>query len=165
MPSDTDWTDTSLPQIDDPYTQSEGIEEASDRWYDKISEETQGNTRRRFVSLLGLLFRNTLREDKSMSYPGHNGISLSLNDLETDDAVYNVLQDASAFGTMVDMKHTPKSKNRGESRKWYLHPVLAPHFQIPAMHTKEPKYIDAKHVRKWLEKSRVLFSNGNPNLK
>jgi len=160
QPHDADWNDTSLPCIKDPYIQSEGIEEASDRWYDKIKEEPQGDSRRRFVSMLGMHFRNSLREDKNMSYPGHNGISLSLEDLESDEKVYSVLQDASAYGAMVDMKHTPKIKTRGESRKWYLHPVLAPHFQIPAMHTKEPMYVDTKRVRKWLEKSRLVLPNG-----
>jgi hypothetical protein len=160
QPHDADWNDTSLPCIKDPYIQSEGIEEASDRWYDKIKEEPQGDSRRRFVSMLGLHFRNSLRADKNMSYPGNNGISLSLDDLESDREVYSVLQDASAYGAMVDMKHTPKTKTRGESRKWYLHPVLAPHFQIPAIHTKEPMYVDTKRVRKWLEKSRVVFPNG-----
>jgi hypothetical protein len=157
---DVDWNDdTSLPRIKDPYIQSEGIGEASDRWYDKIKEEPRGDSRRRFVSMLGMHFRNSIREDKNMSYPGNNGISLSLGDLESDEEVYSVLQDASAYGAMVDMKHTPKTKTRGESRKWYLHPVLAPHFQIPAMHTKEPMYVDTKRVRKWLEKSRVVFPN------
>lgn len=165
QPYDADWDDASLPCIDNPYIQSEGIEEASDRWCDKIKEETQGDTRRRFVSMLGMHFRNSLRADKNMSYPGHNGISLSLDDLETDEEVYSVLQDASAYGAMVDMKHTPKNKTRGESRKWYLHPVLAPHFQIPAMHTKEPMYVAAKRVRKWLEKSRVVFPNGKSQSK
>lgn len=157
QPHDADWNDAALPCIDNPYIQSEGIEEASDRWYDKISEEILGDSRRRFVSMLGMLFRNTLRADKTMSYPGHNGITLSLDDLESDEEVYSILQDASAYGAMVDMKHTPKTRSRGESRKWYLHPVLAPHFQIPAMHTKEPMYVDTKRVRKWLEKSRVVF--------
>ncbi len=158
QPYDADWNDTALPCIDDLYIQSEGIEEASDRWYDKISEEILGDSRRRFVSMLGMLFRNTLRADRTMSYPGHNGITLSLDDLEFDKEINDILQDASAYGTMVGMKHTPKTKSRGESRKWYLHPILAPHFQIPAMHTKEPMYVDTIRVRKWLEKSRVVFS-------
>lgn len=157
QPLSADWSDASLPCIESHYIQSEGIEEASDRWYDKLREETEGDSRRRFVSLLGILFRNGLRADKDMSYPGHNGISLSLNDLESDSGVYSILQDASVYGAMVDMKHTPKTKSRGESRKWYLHPVLAPHFQVPAMHTKEPMYVDVRRVRKWLEKAQVIF--------
>ena len=91
-----------------------------------------------------------------MSYPGHNGISLALEDLESDPEVYEKLQDACAYGVMLDMKHTPKTKTRGESRKWYLHPIFAPHFQIPAMHTKEPMYVNTKRVRSWLIKAKVL---------
>ena len=157
LPRDTNWKDASMPCIDDIYIQSEGIEEASDRWYDKIREEPDGDSRRRFVSFLGTYFRNQLRSDKKMSYPGHNGISLSIAELENDPEVYNKLQDASAYGVMVDIKHTPKTKGRGESRKWYLHSILSPHFQIPAIHTKEPKYVKVSQVRAWLEKAKVLF--------
>ncbi len=156
QPRDSNWNENSLPCIENPYIQSEGIEEASDRWYDKIKEEPEGDSRRRFASFLGLLFRNGLRSDKKMSYPGHNGISLALEDLESDPEVYEKLQDACAYGVMLDMKHTPKTKTRGESRKWYLHPIFAPHFQIPAMHTKEPMYVNTKRVRSWLIKAKVL---------
>jgi hypothetical protein len=156
LPRDAEWGDKTIPHIKDPYIQSEGIEEASDRWYDKIKEEPEGNSRRRFISFLGLLFRNSLRSDKKMSYPGHNGISLTLKDLEKDNQVYGKLQDASAYGVMIDMKHTPKNKSRGESQKWYLHPILAPHFQIPAMRTKEPMYINIEKLRGWLIKAKVI---------
>jgi len=158
LPRNTDWADNTLPQIHDPYIQSEGIEEASDRWYDKITEEPDGHARRRFISYLGNEFRNQLRGDLNMSYPGHNGISVALADLESDQDVYNILKDASAYGFMVDRKHTSKTKTRGECRKWYLHPILSPHFQIPVSHTKEPVYVNTKLLRKWLEKAQVLFS-------
>lgn len=156
QPRNADWNDNTLPRIENPYTQSEGIEEASDRWYDKIKEEPEGDSRRRFVAFLGMIFRNSLRSDKKMSYPGHHGISFSLEDLEDNPDVYEKLQDASAYGVMVDKKHTPKNHTRGESRKWYLHPILAPHFQIPATHTKEPMYVSADVVRSWLIKAKVL---------
>ncbi|MBU0768928.1 MAG: hypothetical protein KJ687_07545 [Proteobacteria bacterium] len=157
LPRDIDWEDETIPFIDDVYVQSAGIEEASDRWYDKIKEDLNGDSRRRFVAFLGLLFRNRLRSDKKMSYPGHNGISLTINDLESNPAVYNILRDASAFGVMVDLKHTPKTPSRGESRKWYIHPIFAPHFQIPATHTKEPMYVSAKLVYSWLVKAKILY--------
>jgi hypothetical protein len=156
LPRDTDWTDDVIPQIEDEYVQSEGIEEASDRWYETVKTEAKGDSRRRFVAFLGLLFRNTLRSDKRMSYPGNNGISITINDLESDPQVYEILKDASAYGVMVDMKHTPKTITRGESWKWYLHPIFAPHFQIPAIHTKEPMYVDTKRLRKWLIKARII---------
>ncbi len=155
---DTDWEDCAVPRIDDVYTQSIGIEEASDRWYDKISEEPPGgDTRRRVAAFFGLLFRNTLLTDKKMTYPGHNGISLARNDLEGDSDVYRILMDASAYGVMLEMKHSPKNRTRGESKKFYLHPILAAHFQIPAIHTKEPMYVDTKRVREWFIKAKVLF--------
>lgn len=156
LPRDTNWSDNKMPLIHDPYIQSEGIEEASDRWYDKITEEPDGHARRRFISYLGNEFRNQLRSDLKMSYPGHNGISVALADLESDVEVYNILKDASAYGFMVDRKHTSKTKTRGECRKWYLHPILSPHFQIPVSHTKEPIYANTKLLRKWLEKAQVL---------
>lgn len=160
LPRDTDWTQTVVPCIDDPYIQTEGIEEASDRWYDKIKEEQGGDARRRFISVLGNEFRNKLRADKRMSYPGHNGFSLSLRELETDPEVYERLQDATAFGFLIERKHTPKNRRLGECKKWYLHPVLSPHFQIPATHTKEPIYAKVQQVREWLEKAFVLSPAG-----
>jgi hypothetical protein len=153
----TDWYDNTLPCIDNIYIHTEGIEEASDRWYDKIIEEPGGDSRKRFIAFLGIMFRNSLISDKNMSYPGQNGISLSFNDLESDPEIFNILRDASSYGVMVDMKHTPKTKLRGESQKWYLHPIYSPHFQIPAIHTKEPMYITTKDVRKWLVKVKILF--------
>jgi hypothetical protein len=157
LPRDMSWSeDRSLPCIDSPYTQSEGIEEASDRWYDKIKEEQGGDARRRFISFLGKKFRNQLRADKKMSYPGHNGFSLSIHDIEENPDVSEKLQDATAFGFLIERKHTPKVKGLGECKKWYLHPILSPHFQIPATHTKEPIYAKAKQVREWLQEALIL---------
>lgn len=165
LPRSMDFNDSNLPKIDDILVQSEGITEASSRWYDKIREDPNGDSRQRFVDFLGHAFRNRLRSDKKMSYPGNNGITLKVNELkdEANKDVFAILQDASDYGVMVDMKHTPKSASRGESRKWYLHPVYAPYFQIPAMHTKEPMYVSVNDVRSWLEKAKVLLPReGNP---
>jgi hypothetical protein len=160
LPRDTDWyEDKSLPCIDNPYVQNEGIEEASDRWYDKIKEEPGGDARRRFISVLGNEFRNRLRADKKMSYPGHNGFSLSVYDLENNPDISESLLDATAFGFLLERKHTPKNKNIGECRKWYLHPVLSPHFQIPVARTKEPIYAKPQRIREWLQKALVLPSS------
>ena len=40
--------------------------------------------------------------------------------------------------------------------KWYPHPILAPYYELTVQHTKEPLYLTAKKLRKWLEASGVL---------
>lgn len=137
------------------YTQDMGIRQASKYWYEKIGEDQGGDTRKRFVEFLGVFFRTQLRDDKAMSYPGRNGFSVAVHELDGDTPVRDFLEQAAAYGFLIDKRHTPKNVGRGDSWKWYLHPVLCPHFQIPAIHTKEPQYVSASEVRSWLEHDKV----------
>ncbi len=152
---DTSDDDTNpLPAIA-PSFQDMGIRQASDYWYEKIREDQNGDSRKRFISFLGPLLRKGLRDDKAMSYPGNNGFTLPLHELDSDPSVKRFLQDAAAYGFLIDKRHTPKTSGRGESVKWYFHPILCPHFQIPAIHTKEPKEVRIGKVRDWLEHAQV----------
>jgi hypothetical protein len=155
---DTDWSDKKVPVISDVYIQSEGIQEASDIWYNKIREEPGGDSRQRLASILGLEFNKHLLSDKRLSYPGAYGFSLTMDSLDSNHEVAAILKDATSFDVLVQRKHTPKSKSRGQSRKWYLVPILAPHFQLPAAYTKEPMYVDIKTVEQWLRQAHVLRS-------
>jgi hypothetical protein len=144
--------DTSLPKIGEG-AQAVGIHEASTQWFDKLIEESDGNTRQRFVSYVGRLLQKGLLSDDALSYPGANGFSLSLDERTSDDRVWNFLDDAVDYGALFDVPHTTKESNRKPRRKWYLNPVLSPYFHLPHIRTKEPRYVTTAEVRCWIERS------------
>lgn len=123
-------------------TQAVAIQTASREWHEKLGEQPGGDLRRRFIDHLGRRFREQLRDDVKMSYPGANGFSVRKDELDAREhrALWRFLCDAVGYGDLVATDHTTKNK-RGEARiKFYLNPVLSPVFQIPAVHTKEPLY-------------------------
>ena len=152
-----------LPNLGDRgklYLQDQGIREASDFWYSKIESDPDGSSRQRFVDALGKMFREKLRSDVRMSYPGHNGFSVEIADLRTEPLVREVLNECAAFGVLYDREHTTRNKNGGRRQKWYLNPIYAPHFQIPVVHTKEPRYASAAEVAGWMRAANALDAAG-----
>jgi hypothetical protein len=145
-------TDSSLPKIDESL-QAVGIHEASTHWFEKLSEETEGNKRQRFVSYVGTFLQRGLVNDLALSYPGRNGFSLNLEELQRAAGVSQFLNDSVDYGALFDSQHTTKEKNRRPRRKWYLNPVLTPHFALPHIRTKEPLYVSVEEVRKWINAS------------
>ncbi|KIC39819.1 hypothetical protein RA27_17365 [Ruegeria sp. ANG-R] len=147
----------NLPTDIDPIVQTLGINSASDYWFRKIKAEPKGgDDRNRFANEVGNLFRTNLLNDRNMSYPGNNGFSLPLNLVEEEPVIENFLSDCVAFGVLESRPHTPKSRSRGQSEKWYLSPILSPHFQIPAAHIKEPQYTTIEEVADWMKKAGVV---------
>ncbi len=150
--------------------QAVGIQEASKVWYDKLAEHKPGgDIRQRFIGKLGNYLRRSLREDKKMSWPGGNGFSLELSVL-VDEALPN--REASGFlkqcvdwGALVEADHKTKEKSGERRRKFYLHPVLSPVFQIPVAHTKEPLYWRLNDLMKILEEAQVPFLFALPEAK
>ncbi len=141
-------------------TQAVGIQNASREWHGKLGEQPGGDVRRRFIDQLGRKFREQLRKDLRMSYPGGNGFSLRKDQLNASEnrALWRFLSDAVGYGDLVAGEHTTKNK-RGEARiKFYLNPVLSPVFQIPAAHTKEPLYWDVSDVMKIARDSGLPFA-------
>ncbi len=145
----------ALPSFD--YSiQNEGIQNASRYWFGKITERSNGEARQRFTNHLGTLFRRGLLNDFRMSYPGGNGFSLAIGDLEQNEDIEKFLNDSVDYGVLVDRPHTTKNKARERRKKWYLNPILSPHFEVPAVHTKEPRYVSVKDVREWLVSAQVI---------
>ena len=96
-----------------------------------------------------------------MSYPGANGFSLALAELEAPKSpnreVWNFLRDAVGYGDLHAVRHTTKNK-AGEARiKFYLNPILSPAFQLPAIHTKEPLYWSVDRVAQLAAEAEVIF--------
>lgn len=129
--------------------QSQGVMEASIEWRSKQIEGPNARQRKKFVDVLGEHFYANLINDKAMSYPGENGISISDVELESEQEILVFLREAASFGDLFETSHT--SKRKGEKRtKYYLAPILSPVFRIPAIHTKEPEYVRALQVKNWL---------------
>jgi hypothetical protein len=141
---------SALPEIG-TNEQAVGIHEASRHWFNKISENTNGNRRQRFVAHVGRLLSKRLYNDLSLSYPGANGFSVSVDDLRRDPEATQFLFEAVYYGDLFSAPHTTKMKDRRPRIKWYLNPILSPHLRLTHTHTKEPWYIPIALVRTWLE--------------
>lgn len=129
--------------------QSQGVIEASQEWKAKQIEGPNARQRRVFVDAVGRHLYRRLINDKAMSYPGANGFSLRVDDLESDQRLVSFLCQAVGYGDLYEAPHT--SKNPGEIRKkYYLAPILSPVFRIPSVHTKEPEYINIGQASRWL---------------
>jgi hypothetical protein len=147
----------ALPTIDDAI-QAVGIQEASTHWYAKLAEESGGTSRQRFASIIGADLERKLYNDDALSYPGRNGFSLSLGDLEHDSDLKNFLNECVDYGALIDSAHTTKESNRRPRRKWYLNAVLSPHFRLPHVRTKEPAYMTLREVIAWLYAAQLRQS-------
>jgi hypothetical protein len=145
-----------IARIENHLIQNEGVQHVSSHWYRKIRSEYHGDSRMRFVTNIGNQFRVHLRDDLRMSYPGFNGFSVPQRELDEDPEIFDFLREAEGYGVLIGAPHTSRTKSRGECRKWYLHPILCPHFQIPTAHTKEPMEVHARDVRQWLIRSEVF---------
>ena len=146
-------------------TQDVGIQEASPYWFRKIKADPNGgDDRHRFIGVLGTKLRTGLREDRRMSYPGATGFSLSERELEANEDVSVFLSRCVAYGVLESFRHTAKSKHRGQSRKWYLFPILTPYFQLPTHRTKEPKYLRVSVLREWLRTADVSSVSGRKGI-
>jgi hypothetical protein len=136
--------------------QNLGIHSCSTYWMRKVRAEPKGGDDRfRFLNTIGSAFRELLRQDVQMSYPGRNGFSIYLRDLQEAELIDQFLNGCVAYGALEKYRHTPKSGGKGQAVKWYLASILTPHFQIPTPHTKEPFYARIDEVNSWIDKSNV----------
>jgi hypothetical protein len=137
--------------------QAVGIHAASTDWYHKIAELPGGHDRQRFIKVLGEQFRQWLRDDPAMSYPGWNGFSIEEERVPEDKRdVLLFLRRAADYGGLYAHTHTSRSKGEGQRTKWYLNPIFSPYFQIPESHVKEPRYLrDVEMIEEWLRKTEV----------
>jgi hypothetical protein len=138
--------DSRLPTIDWT-TQAIGVYDASKSWAERvIPRGFNGDTRARVINRLGTWFAKSLSNDKAMSNPGNNGISVTLEDLYNSSDVRKILFLCSDFGDIVAAPHTTKLSDKKPRMKWYLAPILSPYFRIPHIHTKEPIYTTCNEI-------------------
>ncbi|WP_116826698.1 hypothetical protein [Pseudomonas syringae] len=130
---------TNLPEISMD-KQVIGIYEASRIWADKLREGADGDKRLSFINSLGAWLSTSIRNDRSLSYPGHTGFSIFKRDFEKSLPVTDLLKSCRDQGDLIESEHTTKSLDGIPRIKWYLNPLLCPYFRIPHVRTKEPIY-------------------------
>jgi hypothetical protein len=157
-------------------SQAVAIDNVSKAWHRNFARQPGrpgGDVRMRFVDTLGTWLRRGLLADLSMSYPGGNGFSLRESDLGKHEPLKQLLEEAVGWGDLYEVSHTTKltkEKHKDPRKKYYLNPILSPHYQIPDAHTKEPLYesVDtilhlAAEVRALLADQRQLAFEATPN--
>ena len=153
---------STVPIDIEPNLQTLGIFRASEYWLQKIRQETgRGGDRFRLVRHIGNTLSRKLYADKLLSYPGHNGFSLADEDLDTCPHVRELLEEMSDYGTILAYMHTTKLRDRRSRTKYYLRPILCPHFRIHYQRLKEPLYIDTRKVESWMHVARVPLGTSN----
>ncbi len=148
--------------------QTQGIFLASEKWRERDRNEQLGGSRRyAILSKLGPAISEALIGDLAISNPGHSGFSLREADLLGNDRpddqrlkVAQFLHSAVSWAILEERTHTSKKREGASRRKWYLHPLLSPVFQIPHIRVKEPLYTSPEVVYDWLfGTGKVVFGS------
>jgi len=147
------------PQIPES-EQSIGIAEASKIWFDKLREGFDGDKRTTFVSALGTWFAKEIREDRSLSNPGHNGFSIMNREFARDCEMVRLVKSSRDQGDLIEVEHTTKSADQVPRTKWYLHPLLCPTFRIPFVRTKEPIYTNLAELEAVFRREQLGYQAG-----
>lgn len=151
--------------------QSAGILSASNDWFNKLPEEPAGNSRQNFVEKFGVYLNSAMMDDLRMSYPGGNGISITLAEYNSDEKETSLLRgfidEMVDYGVLFSTEHSSKSKSGGKRIKFYLHPILCPRYQLPEARTKEPYYWKIQNLFELISKAKVTLprSERKKNLK
>jgi hypothetical protein len=118
-----------------------------------------GNVRMRFLDQVAAWLGDKLMSDKALSNPGHNGFTLSRSELEQWPELRALIEEAVGWGDLYEVEHTSKSRKEKAAdprRKFYLHPILSPYYQLPQAHTKEPVYNSARELAAFAETANLL---------
>jgi hypothetical protein len=144
--------------------QSQAIRVVADFWLQAQEQYPGGAERRDFITRLGIGIRKALLADRGLVYPGHTGFSLLNDEYDSKRAekARHFLEEATDFGTLIALPHTTKEKDRRPRTKWYLFPALCPHFDIPAIRTKEPYYATLEELQHWLSPDRPAIEFRRP---
>ena len=136
--------------------QAVGIDRASAYWFNKISQETGlSGDRFRFAKVFGQKVSRELYDDRKLSYPGHNGISVLDEELNLVPDLKSILEDMTDYGTIISYSHTTKSKDRKSRHKYYLAPIICIYFRMPYRRVKEPKYIRISKLYTWMDEAGI----------
>jgi hypothetical protein len=147
------------------FTQASAIDSVSNKIHDSLGRQPgcpAGDLRIRFLDEVASWLRNKMVSDKAMSNPGHNGFSLTRDELASSPELQQLLEEAVGWGDLYEVPHTSKAKRekfRNPRLKYYLNPALSPHYQLPEAHTKEPVYNALEQLKEMALKSKaIVFS-------
>jgi hypothetical protein len=130
--------------------QSDGIRLASAKWAQRDRlESTGGSKRYHILARLGPAIHRAIIADHSLSNPGYTGFSLREADIQKDQDVQDFLQNGVSWAILEERAHTSRNKGDTTRRKFYLHPLLSPTFEIPHRRAKEPLYITFEQAKEW----------------
>jgi hypothetical protein len=136
--------------------QTIGIIRAGRMWIDRIpTEYGQSEDRSKLVQKLGEKFADILLPDRRISNPGQNGISISVDELDSHQDLRRFLIEAVDYGNLIMTEHANRS-GRARRRKFYLHPLYCPIFRIPFQRTKEPLYIPISILEDWFAEAGII---------
>jgi hypothetical protein len=96
-------------------------------------------------------------EDEALSNPGHTGFSLREMDIDKNPAVCEFLRNGVSWAILEERPHTSKNAGDTTRRKFYLHPLLSPAFDVPHRRVKEPLYISLRQAVDWLTTDAPIF--------
>lgn len=131
--------------------QGDGIRVASYKWVQRDRLERTGGSRRYAVlSRLGPAIHDAVVEDQALSNPGHTGFSIREMDIDKDPLVCEFLRNGVSWAILEERPHTSKNAGDTTRRKFYLHPLLSPAFDVPHRRVKEPLYITLRQAVEWL---------------
>ncbi|SEK51915.1 hypothetical protein SAMN05421666_1142 [Roseovarius nanhaiticus] len=163
--SGTEHSRTAIPEIS-VTVQSTAIMRTSHAWFDMIYQQSGRSAERaRFVKQAATDLRQKLLKDDKLSYPGANGFSLTIEDLDNFPSIRGFLEQLADYGNMLMLDHTTKNVGGGQRKKFYFHPILCPSLGLPYVRTKEPHYSKVKEVADWIQKSGFevsLAHDGGP---
>jgi hypothetical protein len=113
------------------------------------------------LSRLGPSIHQALVTDFAISNPGFSGFSLRETDLiltKHGREVARFLQNAVSWAIFEERLHTSKQREGATRRKYFLHPLLSPAFEIPYSRVKEPYYASVEEVYAWIFQGvRAIF--------
>jgi len=138
------------------------IENISKRWHQNLCKQPGrpgGDVRIRFLDRVFADLRIKLRKDEAMRYPGANGFSVLLDEVEQFPELKRLLDECVAWGDLECIEHTsknPADKIRGRRFKYYANSILVPHYQIFQAHTKEPRYVRPDELLKHAISAKAL---------
>jgi hypothetical protein len=141
--------------------QSDGIRAASTKWVTRDRLETTGGSHRyAILSRLGPAIHDAVIGDRALSNPGHTGFSLREVDIQRDCSVQEFLRNGVSWAILEERAHTSKNPQDSARRKYYLHPLLSPTFEIPHKRVKEPLYITYEQAVTWFTTNNQIRFTG-----
>lgn len=136
--------------------QTIGAIRAGRAWLDRIpSEYGRSHDRFRLVQKLGERFADILLPDRKLSNPGHNGVSLSMDELDDNPEIKQFLFEGADYGNLVMSEHANRS-GRQRRLKFYLNPIYCPIYRIPFQRSKEPIYLTIEQFKDWLGEAGII---------